>query len=240
MVMKRLMIAALFIVSATQFFCSAKQDFSSKPALASPNERYCYMIGIDIGNSLKELGIDVDYNALVWGIMDVLKQREHLISDSAMMALKQEFSTEMQSKQMAKRQAAGDKNQKDGEAYLSENKKKEGVITTASGLQYSVLTKGNGPKPAATDVVKVNYKGTLVDGKEFDSSYKRGQPAEFQVNQVIPGWSEALQLMNVGSKYKLVIPPQLGYGDRGAGPDIGPNAVLVFEVELLEIVKKTK
>lgn len=236
--MNKVIVAALVIVSSTQFFCVAKQDFGGKPGLATPSEKYSYMIGLDIGGSLKGLYTEIDYNALLWGIMDVLKDRDHLMTDSALMVLKQEFNMEMQSKHMAKMKSDGEKNVKDGDAYLAENKKKKEVITTASGLQYTVIKEGTGPKPTASDVVKVHYKGTLVDGKEFDSSLKHGKPAEFQVNQVIPGWTEALQLMKTGSKYKLVIPPALGYGDRGAGPDIGPNAVLVFEVELLEIVKK--
>ncbi|MBN1128637.1 MAG: FKBP-type peptidyl-prolyl cis-trans isomerase [Chitinispirillaceae bacterium] len=196
------------------------------------------MIGLDIGGSLKGLYTEIDYNALLWGIQDVMKEREHLITDSAMMALKQEFNMEMQTKHMAKMKDDGEKNVKNGDSFLAENKSKAGVTTTASGLQYSVIKQGTGPKPKATDAVKVHYRGTLLDGKEFDSSIKRGEPVEFPVSGVIPGWTEALQLMNVGSKYKLVVPPSLAYGERGAGPDIGPNAVLVFEVELLEIVKK--
>jgi FKBP-type peptidyl-prolyl cis-trans isomerase len=144
---------------------------------------------------------------------------------------------EMQSKQMAKMKTDGEKNVKDGEAFLAANKAKKGVIVTATGLQYSVIKEGTGPVPKVTDMVKVHYRGTLIDGKEFDSSIKRGQPVEFRVNGVIPGWTEALQLMKTGSKYKLVIPSNLGYGERGAGQDIGPNAVLVFDVELLEIVQ---
>lgn len=236
--MKKLMIAALLMLTFTQFFCVTKQDGTSKPGLTTPSEKYSYMIGLDIGGSLKGLNTEIDYSALLWGIQDILKDREHLLSDSALMEIKQEFNREMQSKHMAKMKTDGEKNTKGGETFLAENKKKKGVITTASGLQYSVIKEGNGPKPTPTDVVKVHYAGTLIDGKEFDSSIKRGQPVEFPVNGVIPGWTEALQLMKTGSKYKLVIPPALGYGDRGAGPDIGPNAVLVFEVELLDIVKK--
>jgi FKBP-type peptidyl-prolyl cis-trans isomerase len=236
--MKKVLISSLAIIFATQFFCVAKQDLATKPGLKTPGERYSYMIGLDIGGSLKNLNTEIDYNALLWGIMDIMKDREPLIKDSAMMALKQEFNMEMQAKHMAKMKGDGEKNVKNGDTFLAENQKKEGVTTTASGLQYSVIKQGNGPKPKPTDVVKVHYRGTLLDGKEFDSSIKRGEPVEFPVSGVIPGWTEALQLMNVGSKFKLVIPPGLAYGERGAGQDIGPNAVLVFEVELLEIVKK--
>jgi FKBP-type peptidyl-prolyl cis-trans isomerase len=236
--MKKLMIAALFVVSFTQFFCVAKQDNPSKPALSTPSEKYSYMLGLDIGGSLKGFYTDIDYNALLWGIQDVMKDREHLMNDSALGVLKQEFNMEMQSKHAAKMKTDGEKNVKDGETFLAANKAKKDVIVTASGLQYSVIKEGSGPTPKPTDIVKVHYRGTLIDGKEFDSSIKRGQPVEFQVTGVIPGWTEALQLMKTGSKFHLVIPPNLGYGERGAGPDIGPNAVLVFDVELLEIVQK--
>jgi FKBP-type peptidyl-prolyl cis-trans isomerase FkpA len=235
--MKKLMLAAFFVLSTTQFFCIAKQGDPTKPGLTTPSEKYSYMIGLDIGASLKGIYTDIDYNALLWGIQDVIKDREHLMSDSAMMKLKQEFSMEMQSKHSAKMKVEGDKNVKDGQAFLATNKTQKGVMVTASGLQYSVIKEGTGPKPKAADEVKVHYKGMLIDGTEFDSSFKQGEPVTFPVTGVIPGWSEALQLMKVGSKYKLVIPPDLAYGASGNGP-IGPNAVLVFEVELLEIVKK--
>src|SRR3989338_270904 len=145
------------------------------------------------------------------------------------------FQNEMKTKQAEHAKVLGGKNKKEGEAFLAENKKKEGVKTTASGLQYKVIKNGNGKKPKATDTVTVHYKGTLIDGTEFDSSYKRGEPTSFPVNQVIAGWTEALQLMNVGSKWQLFIPANLGYGDRGAGPQIGPNAAFIFEVELISL-----
>lgn len=138
------------------------------------------------------------------------------------------------------RQAAGATNKKEGDAFLAANKAKEGVTTLPSGLQYKILTAGTGPKPTATDSVVCNYRGTLINGKEFDSSYKRGQPATFPVNGVIKGWTEALQLMPVGSKWQLVVPPDLAYGDRGAGADITPGATLIFEVELMSIQDKSK
>ena len=143
----------------------------------------------------------------------------------------------MAAKQAEQIKELSDKNQKAGEAFLAENKKKEGVVTRPSGLQYKVLKDGSGETPKATDKVKVNYKGTLIDGKEFDSSNKLGKPAEFQVNKVIAGWTEALQLMKVGSKWEVFIPSNLAYGDRGAGPMIGPNSTLIFEVELVSIEK---
>ncbi|MBN1128770.1 MAG: FKBP-type peptidyl-prolyl cis-trans isomerase [Chitinispirillaceae bacterium] len=236
--MKKLLFFSAGVIALTQLLCVSNQDLAAKPDLKTDKEKYSYMIGLDIGGSLRSLYTDLDYNALLWGIQDVIKEREHLMSDSSLSQLKQEFNLEMQSKYMTKMKEDGEKNTKNGETFLAANKKKKDMKTTASGLQYSVIKEGNGPTPKATDVVKVHYRGTLIDGKEFDSSIKRGEPVEFPVNGVIPGWTEALQLMKVGSKYKLVIPPSLAYGDRGAPPDIGPNAVLVFEVELLDIVKK--
>jgi FKBP-type peptidyl-prolyl cis-trans isomerase FklB len=153
-----------------------------------------------------------------------------------------QLQTEMRAKQEEKLKLAAETNKKAGEEFLAANKAKDGVVTLPSGLQYKILTEGTGPKPTATDTVSCNYRGTLLDGKEFDSSYKRGQPASFQVTGVIKGWTEALQLMPVGSKWQLYIPSELGYGDRGADPrsGIGPGATLIFEVELLSIQEKAK
>jgi FKBP-type peptidyl-prolyl cis-trans isomerase len=147
----------------------------------------------------------------------------------------QSFQQQVAQQQEAKQKVAGEKNKTEGEAFLAKNKARKEVKTTASGLQYEVLTEGTGANPKATDTVTVNYKGTLMDGTTFDSSYDRGQPATFVLNQVIPGWTEGVQLMKVGSKYKFYIPSALGYGERGAGGVIGPNAPLVFEVELVSI-----
>ncbi|MCU0608796.1 MAG: FKBP-type peptidyl-prolyl cis-trans isomerase [Chitinispirillaceae bacterium] len=231
-------VVVLVVVSAVSFSCVAKQDKATKPDMKTAPEKYSYMIGLDIGSSLKDLGVPLDTNAVIYGIYDILRNRPHLMNDSQLTEVKKEFSMQMQQVQMMKMKEAGDKNTGAGDSLLEANKKLPGVVTTASGLQYQVVKKGTGPKPKATDNVKVNYKGMFIDGREFDSSYKRGQPAEFPVNGVIPGWSEALQLMNVGSVYKLVIPANLAYGERGVPQGgIGPNAVLVFEVELMEIVK---
>ena len=144
----------------------------------------------------------------------------------------------MQTAQQQQFEEATERNIAEGQAYLAENGQREGVVITESGLQYEVLTQGDGPRPSATQQVSVNYRGTLIDGTEFDSSYERGEPATFPVNRVIGGWTEALQLMSVGSKYRLVIPSNLAYGERGSGPTIGPNATLIFEVELLAIVEQ--
>jgi FKBP-type peptidyl-prolyl cis-trans isomerase len=161
-----------------------------------------------------------------------------LLTNEEQLAVRQEFVRKLQAQQAEKAKAAAEKNKAEGEKFLADNKGKPGVKTTASGLQYTVIKEGTGPKPGPNDQVKVQYLGTLIDGTKFDSSYDRGQPAQFALNGVIPGWTEALQLMTVGSKYKLFIPSSLGYGERGTpGGPIGPNATLVFEVELVEIVK---
>jgi FKBP-type peptidyl-prolyl cis-trans isomerase len=193
------------------------------------------MIGLDMGAYLKNLGITIDRAALDQGIEDTLLARKQLMTKEDVMKLKEEFGKKMQEKQMSKAKAAGEKNAREGADFLAKNKTEKGVITTASGLQYTIIKEGKGPKPRSTDMVSVNYRGTLLDGKEFDSSYKRGQPATFPVTGVIPGWTEALQLMNAGSQAKLFIPANLAYGERGMGHDIGPNSTLIFEIELLEI-----
>jgi FKBP-type peptidyl-prolyl cis-trans isomerase FklB len=162
-----------------------------------------------------------------------------LTEDEARATLTQ-LRTEVRSKQQEKMKVAGEMSKKEGVAFLAANKTKEGVVILPSGLQYKILTAGTGPKPTASDTVVCNYRGTLISGTEFDSSYKRGQPASFPVNGVIKGWTEALQLMPVGSKWQLFVPAELGYGDRGTGADIGPGATLIFEVELLSIQGKDK
>jgi FKBP-type peptidyl-prolyl cis-trans isomerase len=165
--------------------------------------------------------------------------KTRLTQEEAQAVLK-EVQTEVQKEQQAKMKEAADKNKGEGEAFLAANKSKDGVVTLPSGLQYKILTAGTGPKPTASDSVKCNYRGTLINGTEFDSSYKRGQPATFAVGQVIKAWTEALQLMPVGSKWQLFVPSSLAYGERGAGAEIGPNATLIFEVDLLSIEEKAK
>jgi FKBP-type peptidyl-prolyl cis-trans isomerase FklB len=179
--------------------------------------------------------IDVDLEILVTGIKDALSGAKPLMTEQEMKETITALQKDLQAKQQEQTKALAEKNKKEGEAFLAENKKKQGVITMPSGLQYKILTDGKGKSPKATDTVTVNYKGTLIDGTEFDSSYKRGQPATFAVNGVIPGWTEALQLMKEGSKWQMFIPSNLAYGERGAGGAIGPNAVLIFEVELISI-----
>ncbi len=204
-------------------------------ALETFNDKVSYVLGMDIGASLKDTKTDINREALYRGIADSLDDREPMIDPEQTAALKNEFSQKLQQEYAARIEEEGRKNLAEGQAFLEENKEKEGVITTASGLQYKVLVKGEGPLPAATDQVKVHYLGTLISGKEFDSSYKRQEPVTFRLDSVIPGWIEALQLMNVGSKYQLFIPSALAYGPREVGPEIGPNTTLIFEVELVGI-----
>jgi FKBP-type peptidyl-prolyl cis-trans isomerase len=212
--------------------CSSKDSVTT---LTSEDQKVSYMIGLDMGAYLKNIGFSVDRAALIQGITDTLSDRKHLLAPEEMAKLREEFGKKMQERQMSKAKVSGEKNAKEGAEFLARNKTEKGVVVTASGLQYIIMKEGAGPKPKPTDMVSVNYRGTLIDGKEFDSSYKHGQPATFGVTGVIPGWTEALQLMNVGTKAKLFIPSNLAYGQRSPSPDIGPNSTLIFEIELLEI-----
>ena len=209
--------------------------WAADPQLKDQKDKVSYSIGLDIGSTLKRQLIDVNGELLNTGIQDGLSGKKALLSEEEMKAVMATFQKDMTEKQAAAKKATGEKNAAEGTKFLAENKAKEGVKTTASGLQYKVVKEGTGATPKATDTVKVNYRGTTINGTEFDSSYKRGEPASFPVNRVIPGWTEALQLMKPGAKYQLVIPASLAYGERGAGSDIGPNATLLFEVELVEI-----
>jgi len=211
---------------------------AAAPALSTKKDKISYAIGADLGNKLKQSQIDVDPATLNRGMKDVLTGGKPAMSDDEIRATLMDLTKELQEKQTAANKEKTDKNKKEGSDFLAANKSKEGVVTTASGLQYKILKNGDGPKHAAGDTVVCNYKGTLIDGKEFDSSYKRGQPATFPVSGVIKGWTEALQLMPVGSKWQLFIPSDLAYGDRQAGPDITPGSTLIFEVELMSIQPK--
>lgn len=223
------LITSVFALSFIFPACSAKK-ITSKQDLKTEEEKLSYAIGMQIGESLKRTGAKIDQNALAQAIEQVLKGSKPILTDDEAMQIQRDYF------QKASKEK-GEKSKKEGDDYLAKNKTKDGVKTTATGLQYKVIKEGTGAIPKATDKVKVHYKGTLIDGTEFDSSYKRNQPAEFPVNGVIPGWTEALQLMKVGSKYELVIPSNIAYGERGAGQLIGPNTTLLFEVELLEILK---
>jgi FKBP-type peptidyl-prolyl cis-trans isomerase FklB len=211
---------------------------TAPPALNTKKEKVSYAIGADLGGKLKSSSIDVDPTILTRALKDSLTGAKSAMTDDEIRATLTDLTKDLQAKQAAITKEKSDKNKKDGEAFLAANKTKEGVVTLPSGLQYKIVKAGTGPKPTAADTVVCNYKGTLIDGKEFDSSYKRGQPATFPVGGVIKGWTEALQLMPAGSTWQLFIPPDLAYGDRQAGPDITPGSTLVFEVELVSIQPK--
>ena len=204
-------------------------------SLKSQKDKISYIIGLDIGNNLKRQGADIDLDTLLRGMKDALSGNKPLLSEDEMREVTTAFRQEMAKKQAEETKKLAEKNKKEGEAFLEENKKKEGVKTLPSGLQYKVITEGSGKSPTESDTVTVNYRGTFVDGTEFDSSYKRGEPATFPVKGVIAGWVEALPLMKEGAKWQLFIPPGLAYGETGAGNAIGPNATLIFEVELISI-----
>jgi FKBP-type peptidyl-prolyl cis-trans isomerase FklB len=223
--MKRFIVIASASLLALPLFGQEKS-----PQLKDQNDKVSYSIGLQIGFNLKRQKVDVKPDILVAGIKDALADKPQLTPDQVKEVMTQ-FEKDMEQRQ----KELGEKNKAAGAKFLEENKKKPGVKTTASGLEYKVEKEGTGPQPKATDMVTVNYRGTLIDGTEFDSSYKRGQPATFPVQGVIKGWSEALQLMKKGAKYQLFIPSNLAYGERAMGPEIGPNATLIFDVELLDI-----
>ena len=211
---------------------------TSAPVLTTEKDKASYAIGISIARSLQREGLEIEPAVLLHGLKDQLAGGKLLLTDEEAKDALTTFQKEAREKQEAKMKIVGEENKKQGEAFLAANKSKEGVVTLPSGLQYKVEKQGDGPKPVPTDTVECNYRGTLIDGKEFDSSYKRGKPATFPVGGVIKGWTEVLQLMPVGSKYQVFIPADLAYGPRGAGADIGPNSTLIFEVELLSIREK--
>jgi FKBP-type peptidyl-prolyl cis-trans isomerase FklB len=206
--------------------------------LKDQREKASYGIGLNLGTSLRQQSVDVDPDIIAKGLHDGMTGAKPLITDDEARAAVVQLQKDVREQQEKKRLASGDKNKTEGAAFLAANKTKPGVVALPDGLQYKILKEGTGPKPGETDSVTVNYRGTLLDGTEFDSSYKRGQPATFPVNRVIKGWTEALQLMPVGSKWELYIPSDLAYGAQGAGGDIGPNSTLIFEVELLSIQGK--
>ena len=227
-----------YFVSTVLGLCLTVPAVSQSTELKTFEEKLSYSMGFEVGTYFKSAGEEIQKDLLVTGIQAAYNSDKPLLTEEEMLAVKKEYAQKMQEKQMAQLEEMKAKNLAAGVAFLEENKKKTGVTVTESGLQYEVLTEGTGDKAKAEDNVKVEYVGTLIDGTEFDSTAKHGEPAEFQVGQVIKGWGEALQLMNAGSKLRLVIPSDLAYGEQGAAPRIQPNSVLVFEVELKEIVKK--
>lgn len=230
-----LFVTALLAVSGAVFAQDTPQAARPKPEALE--DKASYVIGLNLGQSLKTQEVPVTQDLIIQGLRDGLAGSNPLLTPEEIQAAMQEFQQQIMTQQEVKRKAEGETNLKASQAFLEQNKTRKEVKTTASGLQYEVLTEGSGEVPKPTDQVTVNYRGTLPDGTVFDSSYDRGQPATFPVNGVIPGWVEALQLMKPGAKYKIYVPPALAYGERGAGGDIGPNQALVFEVELISVAK---
>jgi FKBP-type peptidyl-prolyl cis-trans isomerase len=214
---------------------TAQVSAQSPVTLKDQKDKVSYSIGLNIGNTLKQQSLDLNTDTLAAGIKDALAGGKTLLTEEQVKETLMAFQKEMMAKQMEK----GAKAKEDGDKFLAENKKKVGVKSLTRGLQYQVITEGKGKKPKSTDTVKTHYRGTLIDGTEFDSSYKAGEPVSFPVTGVIPGWTEALQQMPVGSKWKLFIPSELAYGEQGQGP-IPPNSALIFEIELLGIEEPPK
>lgn len=227
--LRKLMFFILPVILVLSFSCNAKGGKNLK----TQKQKVSYSIGLDIGNNFKKSAIDIDANKLFLGIKDALAGAKPKLTDEEIRAVMMQFQQDRQSAQSK----VGAANLEKGKKFLESNKKKQGVVELSDGVQYKIIKQGKGPKPSATDKVTVNYQGTLIDGTEFDSSYKRGKPASFPVNGVIKGWTEILQLMPVGSKWEVYIPGNLAYGERGAGGSIGPNETLIFTIELLSIDK---
>lgn len=228
----------LFVTMALGVVLLAGQaNAEEKKAFQTPKEKQSYSMGADIGKRLQAQSIEVDPDVFAQGLKDTLSGGKVLMTDQEIKENLTALQKELMEKQAARTKQLAEKNKKDGEAFLAENKKKEGVITLPSGLQYKVIKEGSGKTPKAEDTVSTHYRGTLIDGTEFDNSQKRGhgEPAAFPVKGVIPGWTEALQLMKEGSKWELYVPSSLAYGENGAGNVIGPNATLIFEIELISV-----
>jgi len=225
---------------AAQSQSKTQSKSKSAPTLTTQKDKFSYALGMNLGVNFKKQSVPVDPNLVARGLKDSLAGGKTLLTEDEARAVMTEVQNQFRKQQQEKAQQLGEANKKEGAAFLAANKTKDGVVTLPSGLQYKILKAGTGPKPAATDTVTVNYRGTLINGAEFDSSYKHGQPATFTVGGVIKGWTEALQLMPSGSKWQLFIPADLAYGERGAGADIAPNATLIFEVELMSITPPEK
>jgi FKBP-type peptidyl-prolyl cis-trans isomerase FklB len=228
-VMQKLVMAVLIILFSTGMVIAQETI-----PLKEQKEKVSYSIGVSIGKSVKRDLLDVNPDLVAQGIKDVLAGGKMLLTDEEMVAVFTALQQDLVAKQTEAKKALAEKNLKEGEQFLAENAKKEGVVTRPSGLQYKVITDGTGKKAKPTDTVTVHYRGTMIDGTEFDSSYKRNEPATLPVEGIVPGWAEGLSLMKVGSKWQLFIPSKLAYGEEGAGDTIGPNATLIFEVELLD------
>jgi len=229
--MKRIAIMVL----AFGVWASSAGAQDAPAALKTPKEKLSYAIGMEMGKGVKAEELDVDPAIVSQGLKDAITGAKPLMSEAELQAVITDLRETMKQKQMQAAEAAAAENKKQGDAFLAENGKKEGVVTLPSGVQYKILTAGQGKKPAETDTVLCNYKGSFPDGTEFDSSADAGKPVPFEIKTVIPGFKEALELMPVGSKWQIVVPPNLAYGERGTGNVIGPNATLIFEVELVSI-----
>ena len=223
------------VVTAVLVLLLAGIVYAESQGFKSEKEKLSYSMGVATGTQVKRQEIDVDTEMFAKGMKDVISGTPLMLSEQEVQETLMKFQKDLAAKQAEKAKVTGEKNKKEGDAFLAENKKKEGIKTLPSGLQYRVIKEGTGKTPKDTDTVVTNYRGRLLDGTEFDSSYKRGQPATFPVKGVIKGWTEALQLMKEGSTWELFVPSDLAYGERGAGSVIGPNATLIFEVELLSI-----
>lgn len=230
--MRRILMTVVFIVISLTFI-NAQETFT-KEEFKTSNDSASYALGYDIGNSLMTNGVDVNYKAFLQGMKDARVDDVQLLSDEEIGTVLQNLQAAMQQYQDNKSEELAMKNKLAGDAFLEENKTKEGVQVTESGLQYKIIEEGTGKQPASTDTVVVHYEGKLIDGTTFDSSFERNQPAEFPLNTVIPGWTEGLQYLKEGGKMELYIPSDLGYGPKGMGP-IEPNSVLIFSVELIEV-----
>jgi len=229
-------LSCFLLISVITFAIAGAEDSNFK----NKQEKISYCIGLDIGQNFKSGDWDLDIDAVMEGIQHAFNDKEWKLEKDEMRRILNDFRKQRQQEQMKLNKERAEKRITEGTAFLEKNAKKEGVTVLPSGLQYEIMTKGDGKSPQKTDMVEVNYRGTFINGDEFDSSYKRGKPVNFGVNKVIPGWTEALQLMKENSKWRLFIPSNLAYGERGAGQAIGPNETLIFEVELLKVNPETK
>ena len=240
--MNKLNLAAALVAVLALSGCSQQQEAPVKvdPTLDTAEQRLSYGIAYSFGERLKADGVPVDMSAFALGLGHAFDGTEQLLSDDEMRQEMEAYQAARNAEQAAEAEALALSNAEAGAAFLAENAQADGVVVLESGLQYQVVEAGEGPKPVPTDTVEVNYRGTLLDGTEFDSSYARNSSASFALNRVIPGWTEGLQLMSPGAKYRFFVPPELAYGERGAGADIGPDATLIFDVELLQINPETE
>ncbi len=231
--MKKLLIIALGLAFASSAFATNKE-------LSTSQQKASYSLGADLAKNFTEQGLKIDIKAFTLGLEDAIKHRPLQLTEEEMMNAINDVKKEMLEKQQAQRKVIGDANLKEGQAFLANNAKKPGVISLPSGVQYKVITEGKGASPTEDDNLIAHYSGTLIDGTEFDSSYKRGTPLKFQMGNVIKGWGEVMKLMNPGSKWEVYIPADMAYGAKGAGKEIGPNQTLIFTVELITFNSTTK